>query len=415
MGRGIDAVGSARDNRPAPFGEVSGDFAGHVPAVPGGGPRPHHRHRAHAGRAQVRMPPQPQRVRAGPAELVKRAGPFGVPGADQPDAVAAGARDALVVRQAGQPDSPAAKRAFERRPARRAVAASRTGPGQHVRLDRGQYLGRLADPEQGAERGIAGLGQVGERGPGQLFLAELDRRGGLAHRRTPSHRPSAVAQSSLVGRGRPARSAMVHATRMTLTTPRAVITPRSRERSSTVSEPGAGGQVRRSSDPGTSAFRRHGVPRSLWALRSLAWITRSATVRLDSAKVLSLSSSLRPTGSSSIFTSTRSSSGPEIRPRYRRRMAGLQLQPSAGPAIFAHGHGFAARTKVNLAGNRVMTPNLATTTSPASSGCRSASSTSLANSGASSRNRTPRWASDAEPGTIMPLPPPTIAALVAVW
>src|SRR5262249_38116936 len=66
-------------------------------------------------------------------------------------------------------------------------------------------------------------------------------------------------------------------------------------------------------------------------------------------------------------------------------------------------------------GNVAITPNLATTTSPASSGCRSASSTSLANSGASSRNRTPRWASDAEPGRIIPLPPPTIAALVAVW
>src|SRR5439155_19039005 len=89
------------------------------------------------------------------------------------------------------------------------------------------------------------------------------------------------------------------------------------------------------------------------------------------------------TGSSSIFRSIRSSSGPEIRPWYLRRAAGLQLHPSLGPAIFAHGHGFAARTRVNLAGNVVMTPNLATTTSPASSGCRSASSTSLANSGAS--------------------------------
>ena len=138
-------------------------------------------------------------------------------------------------------------------------------------------------------------------------------------------------------------------------------------------------------------------------------------MRLDSANVLSLSNSLRPTGSSSIFKSIRSSSGPEIRPWYLRRAAGLQLHPSFGPAIFAHGHGFAARTRVNLAGNVAMTPNLATTTSPASSGCRSASSTSLANSGASSRNRTPRWASDAEPGRIIPLPPPTIAALVAVW
>ena len=72
-------------------------------------------------------------------------------------------------------------------------------------------------------------------------------------------------------------------------------------------------------------------------------------------------------------------------------------------------------TRVNLAGNLAVTPDRATTTSPASSGWRSASSTSRANSGASSRNSTPRCASDAEPGRMMPLPPPTIAALVAVW
>ena len=70
---------------------------------------------------------------------------------------------------------------------------------------------------------------------------------------------------------------------------------------------------------------------------------------------------------------------------------------------------------MNLAGNLVVTPERATTTSPASSGWRSASSTSLANSGASSRNSTPRCASEADPGRMIPLPPPTIAALVAVW
>src|ERR1700689_26164 len=96
-------------------------------------------------------------------------------------------------------------------------------------------------------------------------------------------------------------------------------------------------------------------------------------------------------------------------------MVGLQLQPSAGPAARAHGQGFAARISVNLAGNLAVTPDLATTTSPASSGCRSASSTSRWNSGASSRKSTPRWASDAAPGRISPDPPPTIADLDAVW
>ena len=70
---------------------------------------------------------------------------------------------------------------------------------------------------------------------------------------------------------------------------------------------------------------------------------------------------------------------------------------------------------MNLAGKHVVAPEREIVTSPASSGCRSASSTSLANSGASSRNSTPRWASDAAPGRITPLPPPTMAALVAVW
>ena len=71
--------------------------------------------------------------------------------------------------------------------------------------------------------------------------------------------------------------------------------------------------------------------------------------------------------------------------------------------------------QVNRAGKRAMVPKRATTTSPDSRGCRKASSTSRPNSGASSRNRQPRCASEAAPGWIMPLPPPTIAALVAVW
>ena len=81
----------------------------------------------------------------------------------------------------------------------------------------------------------------------------------------------------------------------------------------------------------------------------------------------------------------------------------------------AHGHGLAARTRVNRAGKRAVRPDRAITTWPDSSGWRSASSTSRPNSGASSRNRQPRWASDAAPGRITPLPPPTMAALLAVW
>ena len=52
---------------------------------------------------------------------------------------------------------------------------------------------------------------------------------------------------------------------------------------------------------------------------------------------------------------------------------------------------------------------------PDSSGCRSTSSTADGNSGASSRNSTPWEARAAAPGRMSRLPPPTIAAAVAVW
>ena len=186
-------------------------------------------------------------------------------------------------RQFGEPDPPAGERAFQDPPADPADGR------QGARPDRGQQFGGLADRQQGAEGRVARLGQVGERGPGEPFHIDRSRhlrtgrsrrrrraarrrstarRGSTArrrragHLRTPSHRPSAAWQSSRAGHGAQARSAMVQATRMTLTTPRAVIRPCSSERSSTASEPGAGGQVRRSSDPGTSPLSRHGVSRS---------------------------------------------------------------------------------------------------------------------------------------------------------
>jgi len=72
-----------------------------------------------------------------------------------------------------------AERAFEHRAARLA------DPRQCAPHDHGQHLSGLADREQGAEGGVTGLGQVGERGPSQGLAFR-------AHRWTPSHRPSAV-------------------------------------------------------------------------------------------------------------------------------------------------------------------------------------------------------------------------------
>ena len=57
----------------------------------------------------------------------------------------------------------------------------------------------------------------------------------------------------------------------------------------------------------------------------------------------------------------------------------------------------------------------ASTTRPLSSGWRSACRVAVAISGASSRKRTPRWASDSAPGRASPLPPPTSAAELALW
>ena len=111
-------VRSARDDRPGPLGQVSGGFAGDVRAVPVAARDPAidaERRRPAAG---PRLPHSHSTYgRAG--RLIERTGPFGVPGADQPDAVAAGPRDARVVRRPGQPDPP--------RPSARSSAALLAG------------------------------------------------------------------------------------------------------------------------------------------------------------------------------------------------------------------------------------------------------------------------------------------------
>ena len=54
-------------------------------------------------------------------------------------------------------------------------------------------------------------------------------------------------------------------------------------------------------------------------------------------------------------------------------------------------------------------------TYPDSNGSRNVCRARALNSGASSRNRMPRCARVIAPGTAMPLPPPTKAAVLAVW
>jgi hypothetical protein len=58
--RGFHGLRAAGDDDPAPLGEVGGDLAGDVTAVPGGGPGANHRYRPRRPRAG-RRGPRPQR------------------------------------------------------------------------------------------------------------------------------------------------------------------------------------------------------------------------------------------------------------------------------------------------------------------------------------------------------------------
>ena len=69
----------------------------------------------------------------------------------------------------------------------------------------------------------------------------------------------------------------------------------------------------------------------------------------------------------------------------------------------------------NRAGNRAWPSLRLICTVPDSSGVRSASITCGANSGASSRNSTPRWASEMAPGRASRGPPPTMLTTEAEW
>ena len=176
--------------------------------------------------------------------------------------------------------------------------------------------------------------------PGPQFL--------VGHRSPPACRKlSAAATSSRFGDCRPARSHKLHATRNVRSTPRMLNTPRSRAVRSGVITACGGRNRRRSSGPLTSAFVRtpYGAHRSAAACRAAA--TRSRTIAV--ASPWSAFMAADRTGSIWTRRSTRSSSGPDSLPRYRRFSAAAQLQ-SRGSAG-AHGHGI--RSKDELKPGRV--------------------------------------------------------------
>ena len=73
---------------------------------------------------------------------------------------------------------------------------------------------------------------------------------------------------------------------------------------------------------------------------------------------------------------------------------------------FPQGQGLLATIKMNFDGKTIVPAARETDTKPSSKGCRKASKVARSNSGNSSKNKTPRWASDISPGVGCD-PPPT--------
>ena len=150
----------------------------------------------------------------------------------------------------------------------------------------------------------------------------------------------------------PSRSASDQATRRARVMPRIVRSPRSKARSrSRRTSSGREARSRRSHVPSTSALSRHGVPARRAALRARASCTRVLTSALVGARPTPFACSARCAalgGATRSCRSMRSRSGPEMRETYRRRAFGGQEHCcSSAP----HGHGFAASTSWQRAGN----------------------------------------------------------------
>ncbi len=192
-------------------------------------------------------------------------------------------------------------------------------------------------------------------------------------------------------------------------------TPRARPRSPRRARPGHGparraaaarrrGRAAPTPDPSARARLRRAAPAPA--------ATRSATAAEPSPGA---PESSWARGLGTVTTrSNRSSSARESLSRYRASRCAEQLQSSAASPRAPHGHRFIVPTSWKRAGNSARPSTRAIETTPSSSGCRSASSAVRWNSGSSSRSSTPRCARLASPGRGF-VPPPTIAAVEALW
>ena len=91
-----------------------------------------------------------------------------------------------------------------------------------------------------------------------------------------------------------------------------------------------------------------------------------------------------------------------------------QVQRPLGWPYQPQRQGFMAHTSMNRLGSVSVPAARVMVTKPSSSGWRSVSSADLSNSGSSSRNSTPLWASEISPGRGVP-PPPASDTVEAVW
>ena len=158
-----------------------------------------------------------------------------------------------------------------------------------------------------------------------------------------------------------------------------------------------------------SCVRRSGGPAS----RARPATTRSRT-GADASAGPAASSSAR--GRGTVTTrSKRSSSARESLSRNAASRCGEHEHSAAGsPRAAARDTGSSSPTSWKRAGKSAWPARARRETTPSSSGCRSASSAGRWNSGSSSRSSTPRCARLASPGR-GPGPPPTIAAVEALW
>src|SRR5690606_16603793 len=294
-------------------------------------------------------------VGASVAEIVEGRGPFGVSRADEASAEPGAHGHVLVGFGGDQPDAPLLEPSD-------LLHVGEHSFGEGAGADRFECLLGARMVDDAVEERVPGLGHGGEGGACGPLVAH----GRPAYRRASAPLTLAGSDTSCT-----ARSAIVKATLRTRSRPRALSVPLCSASSALCIASPEGVKRRRSSGPGISALERHGVPARRLSVRSLASWTRSATTLLDSANSRSYRSSALLAGVSSSLRSMRSSSGPDRRAAYLRRTPGAQEQSTCLAA--AHGHGFAARTSVNRAGNRAMPSIRLIRTSPSSSGWRRAS------------------------------------------